>query len=213
MWALAFTQGCANYTQYLFLTWLPSYLQATRGLTVLKTGLFTALPYAVAFVLLLVLGNFSDRLLTPDAIARGQRRNVVAATLLVSSVILLAPLVQSIWLVLALITISLACMATAITMNVALTIDLVRDARNAGLTVSVLILGGNVFGLFAPIITGYVVASSAGYAGAFVIAGVLLVLGAVVCWTCTRAPIRSATPDAANGNAAPLTPSLSEPIA
>jgi ACS family glucarate transporter-like MFS transporter len=48
MWGLALAEGCAVYTQYLFLTWLPSYLQETRHLTILKTGLFTALPYAGA---------------------------------------------------------------------------------------------------------------------------------------------------------------------
>ncbi len=31
-------QGCAVYTQYLFLTWLPSYLQTTRDISILKTG-------------------------------------------------------------------------------------------------------------------------------------------------------------------------------
>lgn len=207
MWALMLTQGCANYTQYLFLTWLPSYLQAAHGLDVLRTGLFTAVPYAVTFVMLLVLGNVSDRVLTSAAIAQGKRRNLVASALVVSSVILIAPLTHATWLILALISISLTCMATAVTMNVTLTIDLLRDARSAGLAVSLLILGGNVFGIFAPIVTGYVVASGLGYAGAFVIAGVLLLAGALVCRTLTT---RAIGVPAAPPLAAPLTPSISE---
>ena len=71
MWGLALAEGCAVYTQYLFLTWLPSYLQTTRGLTILKTGLFTAVPYAGAAVLGIILGRISDRLLTPDAVGEG----------------------------------------------------------------------------------------------------------------------------------------------
>jgi len=54
MWALALTQGCAGYTLYLFMTWLPSYLAATRNMDVLKTGLFSAIPYGVAAILGLV---------------------------------------------------------------------------------------------------------------------------------------------------------------
>ena len=70
MWGLALAEGCAVYTQYLFLTWLPSYLQTTRGLTIVKTGMFTAVPYAGAAILGIILGRVSDRLLT--ARRRGQ---------------------------------------------------------------------------------------------------------------------------------------------
>ena len=44
IWGTFVTQGCAVYTVYLFLTWLPTYLQATRGLTILKSGFYTAVP-------------------------------------------------------------------------------------------------------------------------------------------------------------------------
>lgn len=72
MWGLALAEGCAVYTRYLFLTWLPSYLQTTRGLTIVRTGLFTAVPYAGAAVLGIALGRISDRLLTPDAVGKGR---------------------------------------------------------------------------------------------------------------------------------------------
>ena len=32
LWGLMLTQGCAVYTQYLFLTWLPNYLQTQKGI-------------------------------------------------------------------------------------------------------------------------------------------------------------------------------------
>ena len=48
------------------------------------------------------------------------------------------------------------------------------------------ILSGNIFGLLAPIITGYVVAGLRAYDWAFGIAGILLVIGAVALGTMTR---------------------------
>ncbi|MCK1546432.1 ATP-binding cassette domain-containing protein, partial [Bradyrhizobium sp. 179] len=60
------TQGCNVYSQYLFLTWMPSYLQATKGLTIAKTGFYAAIPYAVAVVLCIFVGRISDRLLKGD---------------------------------------------------------------------------------------------------------------------------------------------------
>ncbi|HEX3992111.1 MAG TPA: MFS transporter, partial [Acetobacteraceae bacterium] len=39
MWGLFLVQGCVNYTQYLFLTWLPTYLVQSRGLNIMHSGL------------------------------------------------------------------------------------------------------------------------------------------------------------------------------
>jgi ACS family glucarate transporter-like MFS transporter len=51
-------------------------------------------------------------------------------------------------------------------------------------------MGGNLFGTAAPIVTGYVVAATGGYSGAFAIAGVLLLGGAAIIISGARSPIR-----------------------
>lgn len=189
MWGVALTQGCGVYTQYLFLTWLPNYLQTARHLTIVKSGLFTALPYAIAVVLAITLGRASDRVLDKRSAKSGARRNFVIGALLVSSVVLLTPFVDSIWLLAALITISLTCICTASATNFALTNDLLRTPSAAGKTFSLVILGGNIFGLLAPIVTGYVVAGTGGFTWAFLVAGILLIFGATVSFLMTRKPI------------------------
>ena len=55
----------------------------------------------------------------------------------------------------------------------------------------VVVVGGNVFGMAPPIVTGHVVATTGGYDRAFAIAGILLVLGAVIALTMTRRPVTS----------------------
>jgi MFS family permease len=193
MVGLALAEGCAVYTQYLFLTWLPSYLQTTRGLTILKTGLFTAVPYAGAAVLGIILGRISDRMLTPDAVGKGRRRSMGIVMMLSSSVILFTPFVDEIWLLLALFTISLTGMATAISLNFSLVNDLLRNPEDSGKAMSILIVGGNSFGVAAPIVTGYVIQATGSYNWAFGIAGLLLVAGATLLLTMTRTPIEIAT--------------------
>ncbi|SEQ28587.1 MFS transporter, ACS family, glucarate transporter [Faunimonas pinastri] len=189
MWGLALTQGCAGYTLYLFMTWLPTYLADTRGLDVMRSGAFSAVPYAAAVPLGLLLGVVSDRFLRRTGTAGGGRRRLVAVALLVSSVILLTPYVTNIWLILALFSISLTCVSTAMGMNIALTNDLLVNGAQAGAATSLLILGGNSFGIVAPIATGYIVASPLGYSGAFVVAGVLLLTGVATSLLLTRRPI------------------------
>lgn len=189
MWGLALTQGCAGYTLYLFMTWLPTYLADSGGLDVMRSGASAAVPYAVAVPGALLLGRLSDRLVGGAGGAPGGRRRVIAACLLVSAVILLTPLMTDIWVILALFSISLTCVSTAMGTNIALTSDLLTDGSRVGMATGFLIMGGNIFGVVAPIATGYAVASPLGYAGAFVIAGALLLAGTVTVTVLTRRPI------------------------
>ena len=189
LWGACIAQGCAVYTQYLFLTWLPSYLQATRNLSMASLGIYTALPYAAAVVFGILLGMASDRMLGAAAVQDGRRRNMVAATLLLSSVVLLTPLVSDLRLILLLIAVSLTGIATAISLNIALVSDLLRSPQDAGKATGLLIVGGNLFGIAAPIVTGYVVALTGSYNGAFLIAGALLLVGVAVTLVMTREPI------------------------
>lgn len=195
MWAIALSHGCAVYATYFFLTWLPSYLQAEKGLTVMSSGFYTAIPYLGAAVLAILIGRLSDKVTRPEAVASGQRRTVVASVLLASSVIFLVPLLDSTWLILLVITLSLATCASAISLNLSLVNDLVRSEDDVGTAAGFITAVGNLFGLLAPIITGYVVAGSGRFAPAFVVVGALLVVGAALSMFCTRRPISTAPVD------------------
>ena len=189
MWGLALAEGCAVYTQYLFLTWLPSYLQTTRQISILKTGLFTAVPYAGAALLGILLGRLSDRILTRDALGQGRRRSMGVVMMLSSAVILFAPFVDSIGVLLLLFTLSLTGIATAIALNFSLVNDLLHSPEDSGKAMAILVVGGNAFGIAAPIVTGYVIQITGSYNWAFGIAGLLLVAGATILLTMTRRPI------------------------
>ncbi|HAL37564.1 MAG TPA: MFS transporter [Polaromonas sp.] len=189
MWGIALTQGCAVYSQYLFLTWLPSYLQASKGMDLTQAAIYTALPYGCAVLLGIVLGKFSDKILKPGDVERGKRRAMIASMLLCSSVILLAPLVNNIWLIVAMLAISLTGLSTAVSLNFALANDLLVHTADAAKANSLTLVGGNTFGILAPILTGYMVAATNSYTYAFATAGILLILGAVISLVFTRSRI------------------------
>jgi cyanate permease len=188
LWGLALTQGCNVYSQYLFLTWLPSYLETTKGLSIAKTGFYAAIPYAIAVVLCILIGLSSDRLLRGD-VGGGRRRQMIAFAMMLAAVILLAPFVDSVWLILGLIAVSLTGVAATTSLNFALLNDLLPNPRDVGIAMAFLVMGGNIFGLLAPIVTGYVIAVTGSFDMAFVIAGILLVSGAISILTLTRQPI------------------------
>ena len=180
MWAIGLSHGCAVYATYFFLTWLPTYLQTEKGLTVMTSSFYTAIPYLGAAMLAVVIGRFSDMVVPPAAAAGGKRRFVVGAVLVASSVIFLVPLLSSTWAILLVITLSLATCASAISLNLSLINDLVRSGEDVGTAAGFITAVGNLFGLLAPIATGYFVASTGGFAMAFTVVGALLIVGAVL---------------------------------
>ncbi len=189
VWAISLTHGCAVYATYFFLTWLPGYLQAEKGMDVLDSGIYTAVPYLGAAILAIVIGRLSDRVLSPAALASGGRRLVIGAVLLASALILFVPMLESTWAVLAVITLSLATCASAVSLDLSLLNDLLKSEDDIGTAAGFVTAGGNLFGLLAPIVTGYLVAGTGGFAAAFITVGVLLVIGAALAMFGTRAPI------------------------
>jgi MFS family permease len=180
MWAIGLSHGCAVYATYFFLTWLPTYLQTEKGLTVMNSSIYTAVPYLGAAILAIVIGRFSDVVVNPKAAAAGKRRFVVGAALLSSAVIFLVPALSSTWAILLVITLSLATCASAVSLNLSLVNDLVRSSADVGTAAGFITAVGNFFGLMAPIATGYLVANTGGFAAAFTVVGALLVLGSVL---------------------------------
>jgi MFS family permease len=189
LWGLALTQGCNVYTQYLFLTWLPSYLQATRHLSIGKTGVFAAVPYAVSVVLCILAGRLSDMYVKRGGVATGRRRNAVALAMLVGSVILAVPFTSDMTLLLIVFSVTLTGIASTTSLNFALLNDLLPSSKDVGKAMAFVVVGGNIFGMVAPIATGYVIAATGSYDWAFGIAGILLLAGAAITLTMTRRPI------------------------
>jgi ACS family glucarate transporter-like MFS transporter len=190
MWGIFLTQGCCIYTMYLYLTWLPSYLVKARGMQLMKASLFNAVPYLVAVVLGIYFGRLSDKILTPQALLQGKRRTLLIVFMLLSSTVLLVTVTKNEWLALLLISWSLSCISTASVLNNALANDLVENPNMVGTTVGILILGGNTFGMSAPIITGYIVKATGSFDSAFFLAGGLLIVGALISFTMTKRPLK-----------------------
>jgi ACS family glucarate transporter-like MFS transporter len=189
MWGIFLVQGCVNYTQYLFLTWLPTYLVQSRGLNILHSGLETGLCYFGAMELTILFGKISDHVLTPEALRAGKRRYAIVILALGAAVMVFAPIAESQVTLLILLTISLACVQSVFVNTYSLTNDLLHAGKSIGSAIGWIQLGGNIFGLAAPIATGYIVAATGSFTSAFLLAGVLLVIGAVITLTMTRRPI------------------------
>lgn len=190
MRASAFAHGCAGFSTHLFLAWLPSYLQKEQSLPVTTTGLLLGATYLGAALLVVAVLRLSDAFM-PANLASGTRKFWVAACLFGSALVAAVPYLNHLVAIVPVITLSLAACASAVSLNLALANDLTRDARDVGSAVGFISTVGNIFGLVAPIVTGYIVAETGSFNLAFTLSGALLAAGAVPL-LCVRSPAPAA---------------------
>jgi ACS family glucarate transporter-like MFS transporter len=178
LWGLALIGGADAYCSYLFLSWLPSYLQTARHLSLGTTSLYTAVPYATAFVISISMAQISDRVLKGSGVNTGRRRFFIAgSSLTAAGLIASVPFVDSVPVLLGMIAVAIGCIATNTSQVFALTNDLLPDPRDIGKAMGFEVAAANVIGFLSPIVTGYVIGFTASFNMAFVIAGAMMLVG------------------------------------
>ena len=111
---------------------------------------------------------------------------MVGVMLLIGSVILFVPVVNSVAVILVLITILLTGVSSAISLNFALFNNLVHAPADIGTATGIQVVGRNAFAIMASVVTGNIIAATGNYDLAFVMAGCLLVIGVVSALVFTR---------------------------
>jgi ACS family glucarate transporter-like MFS transporter len=190
MWGLLITQGFQTYSGYLFLTWLPSYLQNVRHLALMQVGWLGMLPYLVSMVSGIVVGAASDRMMRGRDLSTGVRRKLMIVLMLISTCIMFVPFATSLVVMELLIITAIACGIGANSLNFALAADLIYDPKSAGTVFGLVVLGGNVFGFLAPILTGFIISLTHAYTLSFVLAGALLYIACGLTWFLVRRPLQ-----------------------
>jgi ACS family glucarate transporter-like MFS transporter len=195
IWGLMLGQGCAVYTIYFYLTWLPSYLVQARHVELLDSGLLSAIPFAVATVMVLIFSQWSNRFVPQHKVKTGGRRWVIIVFFALSSVLVVAPLIKNLVWLEVLLTWSFTMITTGQTLMFALTSDLIVDESSAGRAFAMLVLGGNSFGLVAPIVTGFIVQSTGSFNTVFIFGLILLIIGIFIVAFFTNKPLQPHTPE------------------
>jgi ACS family glucarate transporter-like MFS transporter len=193
LWGLALIGGADAYCSYLFLSWLPSYLQTARHLSLGTTSLYTAIPYATAFVISISMAQISDRFLKGSGVNTGRRRFFIAgSSLTAAGLIASIPFVESVPVLLGMIAVAIGCIATNTSQVFALTNDLMPDPKDIGKAMGFEVAAANVIGFLSPIVTGYVIAITASFNMAFVIAGCMMLVGTSSALFIANRPMRLA---------------------
>src|SRR5580704_6708710 len=177
-WGIALGQLGYLYALGVFVSWLPGYLVLERKMTLLKSGVVSAIPFWVGLLATLAGGWLGDYLVKRGVTTTRSRKAIIgtgltAATLFVSS----AAFVKQDWLAVTLLTLCVGCLRLTTASVNSLPIDLASRA-SVGTLSSIQNFFGNIGAILAPVVTGYLVSSTGSFAIALVVAGGMALFGA-----------------------------------
>ena len=177
VWGLTIGFAAYGYSFYLFLTWLPGYLVTTMHMSIIKSAGFAAIPWMVATVSDLFVGGW----LIDKLIARGHEESTVRKAVLVSGMVLglavfgATQTTDPVWAIVW-ISIALGGLAAAAPVGWSLP-SLIAPRGGVGTVGGLMNFGNNLMGAAAPIATGFIVGATGSFGNAFLLAGVILVVG------------------------------------
>jgi sugar phosphate permease len=178
-WGIAFGQMGYLYAYFFFVSWLPTYLVVERKMTVLKSGFISALPFWAGLLGTIAGGWLGDYLVKRGVSTTVSRKSIIGGGLTSSTVMVIAAAYATeSWLAVTLLVLSVGSLRLATASVNSTPIDLAPKPVVGALT-SIQNFFGNVGGLLAPIVTGYIVSSTGSFVGSLVVAGGMALFGAI----------------------------------
>ena len=177
IWGLTIGFAAYGYSFALFLTWLPGYLVRELHMNILHSAVYTAIPWFCATIADLVIGGW----LIDYLIRRGGNENQVRKTVLVIGMSLglavfgaaftTRPEIAIVW-----ISVALSGLAAAAPVGWSIP-SLISPTGGTGTVGGIMNFVNNLMGAVAPVVTGFIVGLTGSFSGAFLVAGIALVIG------------------------------------
>jgi ACS family sodium-dependent inorganic phosphate cotransporter len=177
--ALICAHFCTNWTYYIFLTWLPTYLVQVRGFSLQEMGLYATFPY----IAMMLVGN-GTAWIADGMIQRGTSVTLVRklfqtiAFMGASVFLLLLTTSESQWLTIAYITLGLGSLASFSSGMGVNHLDI--GPKYAGALVGITNTAATIPGILAPFLTGLIVEWTDNWNMVFYLAAGVMCVGTLV---------------------------------
>jgi MFS transporter, ACS family, D-galactonate transporter len=170
-----------DYAWFVYITWLPRYLRRERGFTETEMGVYSALPFLAMSVVIVLSGILSDYLIRRGYEETRIRKIFVVTGLAVGCFIVPAGMVADKMTAVWLLTISLCGLGICSPNTWTLT-QAVCEKKIVGTVTGIQNFGGNLGGILAPALTGFIAQATGSFALSFAVIGVMLLLGMLAYW-------------------------------
>ncbi len=170
-----------DYAWIVFITWLPRYLAKERAFTETEMGIYSAVPFLIMSVIIILSGMLSDWLVSRGYQETRTRKLFVLIGLAIGCLIIPAGMVADKMTAVWLLTISLSGLGISSPNTWTLT-QAVCEKRIVGTVSGIQNFGGNLGGIMAPALTGFIAHKAHSFALALGLTGVVLVAGMLAYW-------------------------------
>ena len=171
---------CFDYYWYLLVGWLPDYLVTVRHLTILRAGIYTALPFFVFGISEPIGGLIADRLIKRGWDETRTRKGIVTVAFFTGLLLIPAARVETARAAIILVIGgSLVGLATG---NLIVILQCCAPRDQVGVWTGWENFAGNVAGVVAPLVTGLLISRTGSYAPGFALAAGVLLAGLGSYW-------------------------------
>ena len=169
-----------DYFLYLLLTWLPDYLVQVRHLTLVRAGVYSALPFLAFGASEVIGGGIADWLIRHGWAETRARKAVVTVGFLSGLLLIPALFVSSGEEAIALIV--GACFVGLSTGNSIAIVQACAPPDEIAAWSGMQNFSGNVGGIIAPLLTGILISRTGSYLPGFMLAALLPAIGIIPYW-------------------------------
>ncbi len=181
VWGLTLGFAAYGYSFYLFLSWIPGYLQTALHMSVLSSGFYTIVPWVVATITDIVIGGWLvDALIRRGYDATRVRKSLFTIGLILGIAVIGAAFTTNPNIAILWISIALGGLAFAAPIGWSIP-GLIAPKGTVGAVGSIMNFFNNLAGIVAPIAAGFIFQSTGSFAANFLVAGAILVLG-IICF-------------------------------
>jgi sugar phosphate permease len=188
-WGMILGNSGSSYLIWLFLAWMPGYLEIERHVSLLRTGFYTSIPQIFG-VLGAVLGGIAcDRLARGGfGLVNSRKIPLICGLIGTASFTMAVAFADATWVAVACISGAVFC--SNITSTSAWTLVTAAAPENYVASIgSLQNFGGFIGASLAPIVTGFIVQATGTFAAAFVVGSVIAALAALCYTFVVRRPI------------------------
>ena len=191
-WAMILGSFCTGYGLWMYLTWIPGYLQGEHHISVAQTGFLTSIPLLCSILGSLCGGYISDRLVKTQASLVEARRLPTSLGILAAA-LFTAFAAYSTGPVFAVLRISAAMFFLYFAIAAKLTlVTAVSPQAYCSSLFSIQNFGAYLGGALSPVLTGLIVDKTGSFVWALAAASIIMTAGAATYYFLIRSPITDA---------------------
>ena len=181
IWGTVIINFCYNYFVFYCMTWMPAYFVEQRHVSLTKMGLFSFFSFAGIAIVALVSGWVADLLIKRGGNAVFVRKVFVVAGFAIACTEVIGVQSTTVDGALFWAVVSLSGLGLTTANNIALCRMTLIPAQAAGLATGVQNVSTSLAGIVGPILSGWLLQTTGGYAAPMMAIFFFLVIGAVTC--------------------------------